>query len=108
MKKNIRILSVVASGIAALVWAAAFEPQAAGQAPPGFVAGTESGFATFQTQCAKCHGNPSVDRAPAPETLREMTPEKIYAALTSGVMQEQASTLSDPQKKALAEFMAGR
>src|SRR5438132_2873185 len=108
MKKNIRMLSVVASGIAALVWAAAFEPHAAGQAPPGFVAGTESGFATFQTQCAQCHGNPNVDRAPTPEALREMLPEKIYAALTTGVMQQQASALTDPQKKAVAEFMAGR
>src|SRR5258708_31692246 len=104
MKKNIRILSVVASGIAALVWAAAFHPQAAGQAPPGFVAGTESGFATFQTQCAQCHGNPNVDRAPTPNALREMTPEKIYDALTTGGMQQQASALNDAPKNALAAF----
>src|SRR6266853_333499 len=108
MSKNLRFLAVAAFGVGVLVWAGAFQPQAAGQAPPGFVAGTESGFATFQTQCAKCHGNPNVDRAPTPETLREMTPEKIYAALTTGVMQEQASALNDGQKKALAEFMAGR
>ena len=71
-----------------LAWVGAFH--AAGRrtgAPPAFVAGTESGFATFQTQCAQCHGNPNVDRAPTPTALREMTPEKIYDALTTGVMQ---------------------
>src|SRR6185437_13061990 len=91
--------------------AGAFVLRASGQAPPpAFQAGTESGFATFQTQCSRCHGNgdtPNVDRAPSSNTLREMTPEKIYTALTT-VMQQQASALSDPQKKAVAEFMAGR
>src|SRR5580765_7778103 len=108
MKNHVPSLMVAAAGIAVLAWAGAFTPQAAGQAPPGFVAGTESGFATFQTQCAQCHGNPNVDRAPTPTALREMTPEKIYEALSTGVMQQQASALNDGQKKALAEFMAGR
>ena len=107
--KSIRILSVVAIGLGILVWAGAFEPQAAGQAPPpAFTPGTESGFATFQTQCAQCHGNPSVDRAPTPSAAREMTPEKIYDALSTGLMVTQASALNDGQKKALAEFMSGR
>src|SRR6266700_3702458 len=109
MKKNMRILVVMASGLGALLWAGALTPQAAGQAPATPPApGTESGFATFQTQCAQCHGNPNVDRAPTAEALREMTPEKIYAALTTGAMQQQASALNDVQKKAVAEFMAGR
>jgi polyvinyl alcohol dehydrogenase (cytochrome) len=100
---------VAAAGLLVLAWAGAFEPQAAGQAPPpAFVPGTESGFATFQTRCAQCHGNPNVDRAPTPSALREMTPEKIYAAMTTGVMQQQSSALNDAQKKAVAEFMAGR
>jgi len=107
--KSIRILSVVASGLGILVSAGAFTSQAAGQAPPpAFTPGTESGFATFQTQCAQCHGNPNVERAPSAEALRQMSPEKIYTALTTGVMQQQASALSDGQKKAVAEFMAGR
>ena len=108
MKKNLHVLMVAAAGIGVLAWAGAFAPQAAGQAPPGFVAGTESGFATFQTQCAQCHGNPNVDRAPTPAALREMPPEKIYEALTTGTMQTQASALTDDQKKRVAEFMAGR
>ena len=108
MKRHLRFF-VVAAGVGILCWVGAFHPQAAGQAPPpAFTPGTESGFATFQTQCAQCHGNPNVDRAPTPSALREMTPEKIYEALSTGVMQQQSSALTDPQKKALAEFMAGR
>jgi mono/diheme cytochrome c family protein len=108
MKRYLHVMIVAVAGIAVLVWAGAFAPQAVGQAPPGFVAGTESGFATFQTQCAQCHGNPNVDRAPTPAALREMPPEKIYEALTTGVMQTQAAGLNDDQKKRVAEFMAGR
>src|SRR5438552_1243011 len=84
----------------------------AGQPPPppfggrGFVPGTEFGFATFQTKCSICHGNPNVERAPSPAAIREMPPEKIYDALTTGVMQVQANDLTDAQKRTLAEFMS--
>src|SRR5947209_14592767 len=108
MKRHLQLITVVLWGIVVLAWVGAFQPPVRGQPPPAFAAGTESGFATFQTQCAQCHGNPNVDRAPTPSALREMTPEKIYEALTTGVMQQQASALTDPQKKAVAEFMAGR
>jgi polyvinyl alcohol dehydrogenase (cytochrome) len=37
-----------------------------------------------------------------------MTPEKIYDALTSGTMQAQGQSLSDVQKRGVAEFMSGR
>ncbi|HUK34058.1 MAG TPA: PQQ-binding-like beta-propeller repeat protein [Vicinamibacterales bacterium] len=108
MKRHLPVVAVAVWGIAVLAWVGALQPQASGQAPPAFAPGTESGFATFQTQCAQCHGNPNVDRAPTPQALREMTPEKIYEALTTGLMQQQASALNDAQKKAVAEFMAGR
>ncbi len=106
---TLRLAALACTGLGALAWIGAFSAPLSGQAPPpAFTPGTESGFATFQTQCAQCHGNPSVERAPSPQALREMTPEKIYAALTTGVMAQQASALNDAQKKAVAEFMAGR
>jgi polyvinyl alcohol dehydrogenase (cytochrome) len=89
-------------------------PPAQGQPPAqaggqrGFSPGTESGFATFQTRCSACHGNPAVERAPSPAAIREMSPEKIYDALVSGAMQAQSQGLSEPQKRAVAEFMSGR
>src|ERR1051326_4667676 len=70
--------------------------------------GTENGIAIFQTQCSVCHGNPKVDRAPSPPAIREMSPERIYEALATGVMKEQGDKLSDQDKRGVAEFMGGR
>jgi polyvinyl alcohol dehydrogenase (cytochrome) len=89
-------------------------PQAGGRGP--ITPGTESGFATFQTRCANCHANASaerastaaVERAPTTDVIREMTPERIYAALTTGSMQVHAEGLNDIQKQRLAEFMSSR
>lgn len=122
MKHRLPLLAVMTTcWVVLLVWVGAFEPQAqqaptapggAQQGPPPGIGrgapGTESGFAIYQTQCTACHGNPNVDRAPSPEALRQMSPEKIYDALTEGVMKTQAAALSDQQKRAVAEFMSGR
>ena len=123
MKRTLALAAALACGwLSLLTTVCTATPQAgtqapaAGQAPPappggglrGFVPGTESGFATFQTRCSACHGNPNVERAPSPAALREMPPEKIYEALTSGTMQTQSQGLTDPQKRAVAEFMSGR
>src|SRR5579872_6619361 len=76
-------------------------PAGQGRAPQGS-AGTESGFAVFQTRCMGCHGNPAVERAPSPAAIREMTPEHIYEALSTGVMKGQGSSLSEDQRRMLA------
>jgi polyvinyl alcohol dehydrogenase (cytochrome) len=78
------------------------------QAPPAQRMGTEFGISAFERECTKCHGNASVDRAPSPAAIRQMPPERIYAAITTGVMQSQAANLSDEQKRRLAEYMGGR
>jgi polyvinyl alcohol dehydrogenase (cytochrome) len=84
-------------------------PASSAPAPQGpGLAGTEIGFATFQTRCMGCHGNANVPQAPAPSAIRQMSPERIYAALTTGPMQAQGAGLSDGQKKMLAAFMSGR
>src|SRR5438067_11286519 len=110
-----RVLQVAAlAAMLGLLWTAgAQEPAAAkGKANPGGALrnqGTESGFATFQTQCMTCHGNPAMaDSAPDPNTIRQMSPERIYEALTTGVMRGQSANLSDDQKKMIALFMSGR
>lgn len=87
---------------------AAPAPTAAPAPRPAVTPGTESGWATFQTRCSSCHGNPNVERAPTPDAIRNMTPERIFAALTTGSMQAQSQGLSDVQKRILAEFMSGR
>src|ERR1700688_2797737 len=71
----------------------------------------------FNNNCASCHKNTmsSADRdalketsAPSTDTLATMAPETIYAALTTGAMVQQASKLSDDEKRVLAEFFGGR
>jgi polyvinyl alcohol dehydrogenase (cytochrome) len=55
-----------------------------------------------------CHGNPANDRAPSPNAIREMSPEHIYEALTTGPMSAQGQSLSDTEKRMVALFMSGR
>ena len=115
MKKSCVLLGLVALVIAIGIYAQAPQPQqapAAPAAPQGGgqrgAPGTENGIAVFQTQCISCHGNPNVDRAPSPNAIREMPAERIYAALTTGVMKDQGDKLSDQDKRGVAEFMSGR
>ncbi len=70
--------------------------------------GTEFGISAFERECTKCHGNAAVERAPTPAAIRQMSPERIYTALTTGIMQTQGANLSDEQKRRLAEYMGGR
>ena len=55
-----------------------------------------------------CHGNPTVPQAPAPDAIRQMPPERIYDALTTGLMKPQGDQLTDDQRKMLATFLSGR
>jgi mono/diheme cytochrome c family protein len=60
---------------------------------------TELGFAVFQQHCVMCHGNKAYARAPSPAALRAMTPERIYTALTTGIMKSVGDTLSDQDRR---------
>src|SRR4030095_361555 len=81
--------------------------QGGGQRGQG-LPGTESGWSAFQTRCAVCHLNPTVDRATPATVIREMTPERIYESLTTGSMKEISPGLSDVQKRRIAEVMCGQ
>jgi polyvinyl alcohol dehydrogenase (cytochrome) len=71
--------------------------------------GTELGFGVFQERCMSCHGNPNASQqAPDPSALRHLTPEAIYAALTSGAMKVQGQGLTDEEKRRVAEWLGGR
>jgi polyvinyl alcohol dehydrogenase (cytochrome) len=108
MKRTCVLLGLTALVIRIGIYAQAPVPQV----PPGAgqrgQPGTENGIAVFQTQCVACHGNPKVDRAPSPNAIREMSPERIYEALTTGVMKAQGDKLSDQDRRGVAEFMSGR
>jgi len=87
--------------------AAAPGQQAAPQQAPQQL-GTELGFGLFQQRCLGCHGNPAVEKAPPPSTLRQLPPEKILEALTTGVMKVQGKSLSDAEKRRVSESISGR
>jgi polyvinyl alcohol dehydrogenase (cytochrome) len=70
--------------------------------------GTELGFAVFQQHCVSCHGNPAIERAPSPATLRTMSPERIYTALTTGIMKQVGDTLNETDRRRVSESLAGQ
>src|SRR5688572_14572800 len=65
-----------------------------------------SGQAVFERACAACHTPGAA--APAPDVLRQMSPDVIHNALTNGKMQVQGSTLTDAERRAVSEFLGGR
>jgi polyvinyl alcohol dehydrogenase (cytochrome) len=85
--------------------ALAQQPDAKAPAPP---TDTELGFGIFQKNCTSCHGNPAVERAPTPAQLREFTADRIYAALTTGVMKTVGDTLNDVERRQVAASLAGK
>ena len=111
MKRTLHVAALLtAAGAAYFAWtgplAAQAPPQAKGKQAGS--AGTESGWAAFQTRCMGCHGNAAVPAAQSPEQIRQMTPERIYAALTTGSMKTQGDALSEDQRRMLATFMSAR
>ena len=85
-------------------------PAPAQATPPpagrGGVPGTESGWATFQGQCYRCHAN-EAGKAPTAASIRQLSAEEIVAALNRPSHTE-GQSLSDIQKRRVGEFMSGR
>src|SRR6185312_13591672 len=67
-----------------------------------------TGVNLFKNNCTTCHGEPPVEHAPSESTIKTMTPERIWEAITTGVMANNAKSLSDTDKVLLAEYMGGR
>ncbi len=63
-----------------------------------------SGATVYADRCAMCHtsGDP---RTPKMDVLKQKTPSAILEALNNGVMRQQASEMSDAEKRAVAEFL---
>src|SRR6185437_8353931 len=64
------------------------------------------GSTIFGNTCEQCHGK--IESAPSVSTLKMMTPERIYFALTQGDMVQMAKDLTDLQKRQIAEWVGGR
>jgi polyvinyl alcohol dehydrogenase (cytochrome) len=77
-------------------------------AATGAYAQTVDGSAIFTSRCASCHDGAATSRAPAPDQLKSRSPESIIDALTGGAMRYQGLSLSGAERRAVAEFLAGR
>ncbi len=69
-------------------------------------AAPEDGAAIFQKNCAVCHKDPPVNRAPLPDALMKMSREQIVASLEHGSMKDQGAALSAAQRADVAAFLA--
>ena len=43
-----------------------------------------TGVNLFKTHCTSCHGITPAEHAPTEATIKQMPPERIYAAITEG------------------------
>src|SRR5215470_17436417 len=59
----------------------------------------------YQQNCGTCHDG---QKAPSITDLQQNSPERVYEALTTGKMKDQAASISDVQKRQIAEFLAAR
>ncbi len=64
----------------------------------------QDGAAFYKERCASCHDSPAL-RVPSLSTIKAMSGEAIYQALTRGVMKTQAAGLSPAQLVALIRYI---
>lgn len=77
-------------------------------AAPAAAQSPVDGAAVFTRECATCHGQETGRAAPAIEALRQLTPDAIVTALTTGRMRVEGERLSDAERRAVAAFLTGR
>src|ERR1700684_456723 len=87
---------LIPTAIAAVALMAGLTPSAWAQSPDG--------AALYKQSCGKCHEAGGDARAPNPQVLHQLTPEAVLIAM-AGDMRVQASRLSGPERRAIAEYL---
>jgi cytochrome c553 len=68
-----------------------------------------AGVNQYFTNCASCHeSNEPGHQAPPTAVLKRLTPERILEVMTTGSMQNAAASLTDQDKRLIAEWVGGR
>src|SRR5262245_54104573 len=67
----------------------------------------DDGPSLYKQLCASCHDT-GTDRAPARDALAAMSAERVLAALETGPMLSMAAGRTGTERRALAEFVAGK
>ena len=68
--------------------------------------GPHPGEAVYQQNCASCHDNPEVSKAPNKETLSRISPGMIAYAMVSGKMSAQAAHLTSGQISEVSSYLS--
>jgi polyvinyl alcohol dehydrogenase (cytochrome) len=71
------------------------------------VLSAQDGAALFQKSCAACH-DAGANRAPRTEAIKQLSPEAVYTALTSGSMAGMGAALSAGEIRAIATSLTGK
>jgi polyvinyl alcohol dehydrogenase (cytochrome) len=68
------------------------------------------GMTLYQERCGTCHmaTPPPDNRAPSLTALRNLSPEAVLVAITTGPMAPNATDLTEPQRRTIAEYLGGR
>lgn len=115
MKKLITITStIILSACTGQAPTAITTDQSVLDNPNGLQAVTEArtsrealpGKAHYEKACGNCH-NGSLKKAPHRDMIGLMTPEAILATLTTGIMANEASVLSESEKIEVSEYLSG-
>jgi polyvinyl alcohol dehydrogenase (cytochrome) len=101
LKRTLALASLMVMSLL-LPWAGVAAAQQPAQ-PKGWIAAQVQ----FEKNCSMCHGNSQAQAAPR-EALMKLTPEAIYASMSSGSMSVQAKDLADDQKRLIAQHLGGR
>src|SRR2546423_6289325 len=67
----------------------------------------QDGAVLYRRDCAACH-DMGVDRAPSRDALQTMTAERVLTAMESGPMISMASRVNGAERRAIAQFVAGK
>jgi mono/diheme cytochrome c family protein len=62
----------------------------------------------FEQNCLMCHGPVKSGQTADATALRRMSPEAIVAAIGRSAAHEPLARLSDDERRAIAEYLAGR
>jgi polyvinyl alcohol dehydrogenase (cytochrome) len=79
-----------------------------GRGPSAPVEITQHGEQLYQARCATCHEHPTGRIPPREMITVSRSPEYIVQVLTTGAMVQQASGLTNDDKKAIATYLMGR
>src|SRR5579863_285822 len=68
---------------------------------------TQSGEEMYKESCAQCH-DAGVGRAPRRDAFRDMTPERVLAAMETGEMITMGQRWPAEGRRSIAEFLTGK